>query len=79
VAEGPEMILIKISDGKLEANWDEIVALADEFDQGSNTEDAYMSKIFSLIFDKGYEQALVDMEEHNRRLILLATCTGGHA
>ena len=73
------MILIKISDGKLEANWEEIVALADEFDRGATTEDAYMSKIFSLIFDKGYEQAMADMEEHNQRLFLLATCTGGHA
>ena len=73
------MILIKVTDGKLEANWDEIVALAEQFDQGAKTEDAYMSKVFSLIFDKGYEQALVDMEEHNRRLLVLATCTGGHA
>jgi len=73
------VILIKVTDGKLEANWEEIVALAEEHDKGSKHEDAYMSKIFSLIFDKGYEQALEDMEEHNRRLVFLATCTAGHA
>lgn len=73
------MILIKISDGTLEANWEEIVSLAEEYDRGSTHEDAYMSKIFSLIFDRGYDQALRDMEEHNKRLFLLATCTGGHA
>ena len=73
------MILIKVTDGKLEANWEEIVALADAYDQGSKDEDAYMSKVFSLIFDKGYEQALHDMEQHNQRLLILATCTGGHA
>lgn len=73
------MILIKVTDGKLEANWEEIVALAEDYDRGAKTEDAYMSKVFSLIFDRGYEQALKDMEEHNQRLFWLATCTGGHA
>ena len=74
------MILLKInSQGQLEANWQEIVELAEEYDRGCRSEDAYQSKIISLIFDRGYEDAMRNIEEVHQRTILLMSCTGGHA
>lgn len=74
------MILIKIdSRGRLEANWEEIAELADEYDRGCRSEDAYQSKIISLIFDRGYDEAMKNIEEVHQRTVLLMSCTGGHA
>lgn len=74
------MILLKINNsGKLEGNWDEIAELADAYDRGSRTTDACTSKIYSLIFDRGYEHAMEELEEVHRRAVLLMTCTGGNA
>lgn len=74
------MILLKINgQGKLEGNWEEIAELADAYDRGSRTTEAYNSKIYSLIFDRGYEHAMEELEEVHRRTVLLMTCTGGNA
>lgn len=73
------MILLKINNGKLEGNWDEIAELADAYDHGSRTDDAYQSKVISLIFDRGYDAAMEEMEAVNQRTLLLMTCTGGSA
>lgn len=74
------MILLKINPrGQLEGNWDEIAELAEEYDRGNRSEDAYQGKIISLIFDRGYEQAMSEIEESHRRTVLLMSCTGGHA
>ena len=74
------MILLKInSRGQLEGNWEEIAELAEEYDRGSRSEDAYQSKVISLIFDRGFEQAMSEIEEAHRRTVLLMSCTGGHA
>lgn len=74
------MILLKInSRGVLEGNWDEIAELAEAYDRGVRTDDAYKSKIVSLIFDRGYEQAMSEIDEVNKRTVLLLTCTAGSA
>ena len=73
------MILLKIVGNKVDGNWEEIVELAESYDQGSKTEDAYQAKLITLIFDRGYEEAMKDMETVNQRTLLLMSCTGGHA
>jgi hypothetical protein len=74
------MILLKInSKGQLEGNWEEIAELAEEYDRGLRTDDAYQSKIITLIFDRGYEEAMKNIEEVHERTVLLMSCTGGHA
>jgi hypothetical protein len=74
------MVLLKInSKGVLEANWEEIAELAEAYDRGLRTEEAYKSKVVSLIFDRGYEQAMSEIDEVNQRTMLLLTCTGGRA
>jgi hypothetical protein len=74
------VILLKInSKGRLEGNWEEIAELAEEYDKGVRTEDAYQSKLISLIFDRGYEQAMSEIEQVHERTVLLMSCTGGNA
>lgn len=74
------MILLKInSNGHLEGNWEEIAELAEAYDRGCRSEEAYKSKVVSLIFDRGYEQAMSEIEEVHQRTMLLITCTGGSA
>ena len=73
------MILLKIVGNKVEGNWEEIVELAEAYDQGGRSEDAYHAKIITLIFDRGYEEAMRDMETVNQRTLLLMSSTGGHA
>jgi len=73
------MILLKIANGKLEGNWDEIAELADEYDRGDRSEDAYQSKIISLVFDRGFEAAMSEIEQAHQRTLLLMTTTGGNA
>ena len=74
------MILLKINPrGQLEGNWEEIAELAEEYDRGSRSEDAYQSKIITLIFDRGYEEAMREIEQVHERTVLLMSCTGGHA
>lgn len=74
------MILLKInSRGQLEGNWEEIAELAEEYDRGSRSDDAYQSKIITLIFDRGYEEAMREIEQVHERTVLLMSCTGGHA
>lgn len=74
------MVLLKInSDGCLEANWEEIDQLAKAYDRGLRTEEAYKSKVISLILDQGYDRAIDEMEEVNRRTLLLLSCTAGSA
>ena len=73
------MILLKIAGNKVEGNWEEIVELAESYDQGVRTEDAYSAKLITLIFDRGYEEAMRDMETVNQRTLLLMSSTGGHA
>lgn len=74
------MDLLKInSRGVLEANWEEIAELAEAYDKGLRTDEAYESKVVSLIFDRGYEQAMSEIDEVSQRTMLLLTCTGGRA
>jgi len=73
------MILLKIVGNKVEGNWEEIVELAESYDRGVRTDDAYQSKLITMIFDRGYEEALKDMETVNQRTVLLLSTTGGHA
>lgn len=73
------MILLKIAGNKVEGNWEEIVELAESYDQGDRTDDAYQAKLITLIFDRGYEEAMRDIETVNQRTLLLMSSTGGHA
>jgi len=65
--------------GELIGDWEKIVDLAEEYDQGSRSPDACASKIYSLVFDRGYESAMEEVEEVHQRAYLLITHTGGHA
>jgi len=65
--------------GELTGDWEKIVDLAESYDQGSRTPDACISKIYSLVFDRGYESAMEEVEEVHQRAYLLITHTGGHA
>ena len=73
------MILLKIVGNKVDGNWEEIVELAESYDRGVRTEDAYHAKLITLIFDRGYEEAMRDIETVNQRTLLLMSSTGGHA
>jgi hypothetical protein len=72
------MILMKIEDGKLVTNWDEIVAQAEAFDRGCKSEDAYKAKLIQLVWNDGFDAAREEIEKHMQTALLLS-CTGGHA
>lgn len=74
------MILMKIdANGELEADWDEIERLAECFDNGCKSEEAYKAKLFSLVLAEGYDAAMEEVEEHNKQMIFMLSMTGGHA
>ena len=74
------MILMKIDEnGELEADWDSIERLTKCFDKGCKSEEAYKAKLFSLVLEHGYDVAMEDLEETNRQMMLMLTCTGGTA
>jgi hypothetical protein len=74
------MILMKIdANGELEADWDTIERLTKCFDKGCKSEEAYKAKLFSLVLEHGYDVAMEDVEENQRQVMLMLTCTGGHA
>ncbi len=74
------MILMKIDEnGELEADWDEIERLTKCFDNGCKSEEAYRAKLFSLVLEHGYEAAMDEVQEHNRQMIFMMSCTGGTA
>ena len=74
------MILLKINDsGDLEANWDEIDALAKAYDSGARTEDCYKAKLVSLIWENGYLDAMQELVNQQNQIALLMSCTGGTA
>lgn len=65
--------------GELIGDWEKIVDLAEAYDQGSRSQEACAGKIYSLVFDRGYDSAMDDLEERNYQAIFLLTHTGGHA
>ena len=73
------MILMKITPEGLEANWGEIKALADAYDRGLKSEDAYKAKIMELIYDMGYTQAMEDMDKAQYQTAFLLSHTMGNA
>lgn len=73
------MILMKITSEGLEANWGEIKALADAYDRGLKSEDAYKAKIMELIYDMGYTQAMEDLEREQYQTAFLLSHTMGNA
>jgi len=73
------MILMKITPEGLEANWDEIKSLADAYDRGCKSEEAYKAKIMGLIWELGYTQALDDLEQAQLQSSYLLTHTMGNA
>jgi len=73
------MILMKITDGKLEANWEEIKALSDAYDRGCRSEESYKAKVCGLIFEMGYNCAMDDIEEQGMQMGFLMTHTMGNA
>lgn len=74
------MILLKINaKGQLEGNWDEIADLAEAYDRGCRSEEAYKAKVVSMIFDRGYEHAMGEVKDANERMLLLLSCTAGSA
>lgn len=72
------MILMKIEDGQLVTNWDEIVAQANAFDRGCKSEEAYKAKLIQLVWNQGFDAAKEAIEEQAQMAMLLM-CTGGHA
>lgn len=71
---------MKINDaGKLEWNPDEVQLLANAYDLGERTEDAYRAKLATLIWDEGYWSAIDDFEETKNKVRLLMSCVGGNA
>jgi hypothetical protein len=73
------MILMKITDDKLEADWGEIEALSSAYDRGCRTEESYNAKIYSLIFKEGYTMALDDMSKEAFNFSYLLSHTAGNA
>jgi hypothetical protein len=73
------MILMKITDGKLEANWEEIKSLSDAYDRGCRSEESYKAKMFALMFEMGYNSAMDDIEQQGLQMGYLMTHTMGNA
>jgi len=70
---------MKITPEGLEANWDEIKVLADAYDRGCKSEEAYKAKIMDLIYEMGYAQGVEDMEKTQFNTAFLLSCTMGNA
>ena len=70
---------MKITPDGLEANWDEIKALADAYDRGCKSEEAYRAKIMDLIYEMGYTQALEDIDKAQFQTAYLLSHTMGNA
>ena len=70
---------MKITPEGLEANWEEIELLVDAYDRGCKSEEAYRAKIFSLIYNMGYDDAVEEMEKKNYQTAFLLSCTMGNA
>lgn len=74
------MILLKINDdGELEWNLEEIRVLAELYDKGCKSEDAYRAKVIELIWAEGFHAAMEKMEDMQEKTMLLFGCVGGHA
>ena len=73
------MMLRVTSDGELEGDWEKIVALAAAYDNGDRSVTAYQAKIYSLVFDRGYDYAMDEVDTHHEQTMFLITHTGGHA
>ena len=65
--------------GELEADWDSIERLANCFDKGCKSEEAYKAKLFSLVLEHGYDVAMEDVEEHRRQVMFMMCAPAGHA
>ena len=70
---------MKITPDGLEANWGEIKALADAYDRGCKSEEAYRAKIMDLIYEMGYVQAMDDIEKAQCQTAFLLSNTMGNA
>ena len=74
------MILLKINpSGELEWNLEEIKVLADLYDKGCKSEEAYRAKVIELIWADGFHAAMDQMEDMQQKTALLFGCVGGHA
>lgn len=74
------MILLKINpDGELEWNLDEIRILADLYDRGCKSEEAYKAKLIELIWTNGFHAAMSKMEDAQQKTMLLFGGVCGHA
>lgn len=74
------MILMKINEkNQLDIDSKRIKELIKKFDEGDRSEEAKEAYIFSLIFDFGYESAVMDFEEIREKIILMLSGAGGNA
>ena len=60
--------------GELEADWDAIERFTKCFDKGCKSEQAYKAKMFSLVLEHGYDDAMDDVD-HERKQVLFMLCT----
>lgn len=72
------MILMKIEDGRLVTNWEEIIAQAGAYDRGCKSEEAYKAKLIQLVWNEGFDSARDEIERQMQTAMLLS-CTGGTA
>lgn len=70
---------MKITPEGLEANWDEIRVLADAYDRGCKSEEAYKAKIMDLVYEMAYTQGVEDTEKAYFANAFLLSCTMGNA
>lgn len=73
------MILLKIEDGKLQGNMEEIRQLALAYDHGCASEQAYTAKIIELLWSNGYEQGIEDVVNQQHQIAITMMHTEGHA
>ena len=73
------MMLRVTSGGELDGDWEKIVDLAIAYDNGDRSVTAYQAKIYSLVFDKGFDCAMEEIDTHHEQTMYLITHTGGHA
>lgn len=74
------MILMKIDDnGELDVDLDMISMMVEKYAEGDRSQPALEAHIFSLIYDFGYESAVMDFEEARDQALLMISGTGGTA
>jgi len=74
------MTLMRLDENfELDADFEKITELVKKFEEGDRSDEAKEAWLFSVIYDFGYESAVLDWEEAKDRALLMLSGTGGNA